>query len=118
MSSDPLGVESILQHMADALPTHTKDDTNSDISSSYEAIALFTHACMTAVGFRLLGFGEDQKRGTLPLHYNEATQTNFDRRRRTSKAISPLVLTMELLLRIALIPLCTPAKFDAICHQS
>ena len=47
--------------MADALPTHTRDDTNSDISSSYEAIALFAHACMTAVGFRLLGFGEGQK---------------------------------------------------------
>jgi len=49
--------------MADSLPTHTKDDTNSDMSSSYEAIALFSHACMTAVGFRLLGFGEDQKIG-------------------------------------------------------
>jgi hypothetical protein len=49
--------------MADALPTHAKDDTNSDISSSYEAIALFAHACMTAVGFRLLGFGENQKIG-------------------------------------------------------
>jgi hypothetical protein len=47
--------------MADALPTHAKDDTSSDISSSYEAIALFSHACMIAVGFRLLGFGEGQK---------------------------------------------------------
>lgn len=47
--------------MADALPIHAKEDTNSDLSSSYEAIALFTHACMTAVGFRLLGFGEGQK---------------------------------------------------------
>jgi len=47
--------------MAEALPTHQKGDTNSDLSSSYEAIALFSHACMTAVGFRLLGFGEGQK---------------------------------------------------------
>lgn len=47
--------------MADALPTHEKGDTNSDISSSYEAIALFSHACMVAVGFRLVGFGENQK---------------------------------------------------------
>lgn len=47
--------------MADALPTHPKDDTSSDFSSSYEAIALFSHACMAAVGFRLLGFGEGQK---------------------------------------------------------
>ena len=51
--------------MADALPTHVKGDTNSDLSSSYEAIALFSHACMTAVGFRLVGFGEGQKMGTI-----------------------------------------------------
>ena len=47
--------------MAEALPIHAKGDTNSDISSSYEAIALFSHACMIAVGFRLLGYKEDQK---------------------------------------------------------
>ncbi len=63
MASDPLSPESIVKHMAEALPTHAKDDTNSDISSSYEAIALFSHACMIAVGFRLLGFGEEQKMG-------------------------------------------------------
>jgi hypothetical protein len=61
MAADPLSTESILKHMAEALPTHVKDDTNSDISSSYEAIALFAHACMVAVGFRLVGFGEEQK---------------------------------------------------------
>lgn len=61
MANNPLGVESILKYMADALPAHAKGDTNSDISSSYEAIALFAHACMTAVGYRLLGFGEGQK---------------------------------------------------------
>lgn len=65
MASDPLSVDSILKHMAEALPMHEKGDTNSDVSSSYEAIALFAHACMTAVGFRLLGFGEGQKNGTL-----------------------------------------------------
>lgn len=67
MASDPLDVESILRHMAEALPTHAKDDTNSDLSSSYETIALFTHACMTAVGFRLLGFNENHKLGELHL---------------------------------------------------
>lgn len=61
MANNPLGMESILKYMADALPTHVKDDTNSDLSSSYEAIALFAHACMTAVGFRLIGLGEGQK---------------------------------------------------------
>jgi hypothetical protein len=63
MASDPLSVDNILNHMAEALPTHAKDDTNSDVSSSYEAIALFCHACMTAVGFRLVGFGENQNNG-------------------------------------------------------
>ncbi|KAL3420019.1 hypothetical protein PVAG01_08518 [Phlyctema vagabunda] len=58
MATNPLSTESILKHMAEALPTHKKDDTNSDLSSSYEAVALFAHACMTAVGFRLLGFSE------------------------------------------------------------
>ena len=61
MANNPLSTESILKHMADALPTHAREDTNSDLSSSYEAIALFAHACMTAVGFRFLGFGEGQK---------------------------------------------------------
>jgi hypothetical protein len=65
MTSNPLSSDSILKHMAEALPTHAKDDTNSDISSSYEAIALFSHACMIAVGFRLLGYGEGQKNGEL-----------------------------------------------------
>jgi PI31 proteasome regulator N-terminal len=55
--------------MADALPTHARDDTNSDVSSSYEAIALFCHACMTAVGFRLVGFEEGQKIGTPRFNY-------------------------------------------------
>lgn len=63
MASDPLSADSILSHMADALPTHKKEDTDSDLSSSYEAIALFCHACMVAVGFRILGFGENQKNG-------------------------------------------------------
>lgn len=63
MASDPLSAASILKHMAEALPTHEKGDTTSDLSSSYEAIALLGHACMTAVGFRILGFSEGQKIG-------------------------------------------------------
>ena len=59
--SNPLRAESLLKQMAESLPTHQKDDTSSDFGSSYEAIALFTHASMAALGFRLLGFGEGQK---------------------------------------------------------
>lgn len=64
MTSNPLNPQSILQAMADALPTHEKGDTTSDLSSSAEAIALLSHACMINLGFRLLGFHEDQKIGT------------------------------------------------------
>ncbi|KAH8808845.1 PI31 proteasome regulator N-terminal-domain-containing protein [Xylogone sp. PMI_703] len=61
MVNNPLNTDNVLKLMAEALPTHAPGDTNSDISSSYEAIALFAHACMIAVGFRLIGFGEGDK---------------------------------------------------------
>ncbi|KAI0380149.1 PI31 proteasome regulator N-terminal-domain-containing protein [Hypomontagnella monticulosa] len=60
MSTNPLSSSAILQQMADALPTHPQGDTTSDLSSSHEALALFTHACMASLGFRLLGFDEDK----------------------------------------------------------
>jgi len=63
MAGNPLSTDNILKGMADALPTHAKGDTSSDLSSSYEAISLFAHACMVAVGFRLLGYGEERKNG-------------------------------------------------------
>ncbi|KAI2614351.1 PI31 proteasome regulator N-terminal-domain-containing protein [Hypoxylon fragiforme] len=60
MSTNPLSSSAILQQMADALPTHPQGDTTSDLSSSHEAIALFTHACMASLGFRVIGFDEDK----------------------------------------------------------
>ncbi|KAI0193137.1 PI31 proteasome regulator N-terminal-domain-containing protein [Astrocystis sublimbata] len=60
MSTNPLSPSAILQSMADALPTHEPNDTTSDLSSSHEALALFTHGCMVTLGFRLLGFDEDK----------------------------------------------------------
>lgn len=57
----PLEVQVILQAMADAIPTHPKGDTTSDVSSSYELLALLTHACMTSLKFRLLGFDEEKR---------------------------------------------------------
>ena len=67
MTSDPLNSAAVLEGMANALPTHEKDDTTSDLSSSLDCIALFVHACMVNLGFRLLGFNEDNKNGSLPL---------------------------------------------------
>ena len=61
MTSSPLSPVSIVDRMAQALPTHEKDDTTSDLSSSLDAIALFTHACMAGLDFKLHGFHEDDK---------------------------------------------------------
>lgn len=55
-----LTTQSILQGMADALPTHTPSDDSSDLASSYEAIALLIHAYLAALDFRLCGFNEDK----------------------------------------------------------
>jgi hypothetical protein len=63
-----LSRESILQGMADALPTHPKGDESSDLASSYEAIALLVHAYLAAIGFRLQGFDEDKKIRTHSSH--------------------------------------------------
>ncbi|KAI1856756.1 hypothetical protein JX265_011397 [Neoarthrinium moseri] len=60
MTTNPLHPAAILQGMADALPTHPHGDTTSDLSSSHEALALFAHACMASLGFRLLGFDEEK----------------------------------------------------------
>ncbi|KAH7035748.1 PI31 proteasome regulator N-terminal-domain-containing protein [Microdochium trichocladiopsis] len=56
----PLSPSAVLRAMAEALSTHQHGDTTSDLSSSHEALALFVHACMTSLGFRLLGFDEDK----------------------------------------------------------
>ncbi|KAL1843086.1 hypothetical protein VTJ49DRAFT_3221 [Mycothermus thermophilus] len=61
MTTDPLSPPAVLETAAKALPTHEKDDSTSDLSSSLDAIALFVHACMLNLGFRLLGFDEEQK---------------------------------------------------------
>ncbi|KAI1809235.1 PI31 proteasome regulator N-terminal-domain-containing protein [Poronia punctata] len=60
MVANLLSPSALLQSMADALSTHEPHDTTSDLSSSHEALALFTHACMASLGFRLLGFDEDK----------------------------------------------------------
>ncbi|KAF3021982.1 hypothetical protein E8E14_010881 [Neopestalotiopsis sp. 37M] len=58
--TNPLHSSAILKGMAEALPTHPTGDTTSDLSSSHEALALFAHACMASLGFRLLGFDEEK----------------------------------------------------------
>lgn len=67
--SGPLNTDAVLQGMADAIPTHPKDDPGSDLSSSYEVLALLIHSYMTALKFRLLGFDEDKRTGIAPLPF-------------------------------------------------
>jgi hypothetical protein len=64
MTQNPLAATAVLATMADAIPMHEPNDTTSDVSASYEIVALFIHACMKNLGFTLLGFDEDKHDGT------------------------------------------------------
>lgn len=63
-SNSALGAESLLSFMVKSLPAKASDESRPVIKDAYAAIALFVHACMLAVGFRLVGLGEDHKIGT------------------------------------------------------
>lgn len=59
-----LGADSILDYMTKSLntpPSQTEQTTL--VKDPYATIALFSHACMLAVGFRLIGLGEEHKIG-------------------------------------------------------
>jgi len=58
-SRNPLKAETLTKVMAASLPPHSSPS----LPSVYAAIALFGHACMLSVGFRLVGLGEDHKIG-------------------------------------------------------
>lgn len=56
---EALSAESILSYMIKSLPS--PEAQTSRVKDPYAAVALFSHACMLAVGFRLIGLGEDHK---------------------------------------------------------
>ncbi|KAK0641686.1 PI31 proteasome regulator N-terminal-domain-containing protein [Cercophora newfieldiana] len=58
---NPLSPASIVEHMVEALPTHEKDDTTSDLSSSLDVVALCIHAAMVSLDFKLVNLNEDDK---------------------------------------------------------
>ncbi|KIW81951.1 hypothetical protein Z517_04977 [Fonsecaea pedrosoi CBS 271.37] len=61
-SVSALSADSILDYMVKSLPTPpSASEQPRLIKDPYAAIALFSHACMLAVGFRLVGLGEDHK---------------------------------------------------------
>lgn len=69
-SGTALSADSILDYMIKSLPTPPLDsDRSTLIKDPYAAIALFSHACMLAVGFRLVGLGEDHKIGKFRREY-------------------------------------------------
>ena len=55
----PFSAGSVATFMASSLPPEAEPQ----IKNPYDALALFGHACMTAIGFRLLGLGEDHRIG-------------------------------------------------------
>ena len=72
--SNALGAESLLQYMSDSLPRTT--ESSKLLKDSYAAVALFGHSCMLAVGFRLIGLGEDHKIGRPSTHNSPKLVSN------------------------------------------
>ncbi|KAK4448032.1 PI31 proteasome regulator N-terminal-domain-containing protein [Podospora aff. communis PSN243] len=64
MALNPLSPARIVERMAEALPTHDKDDTTSDLSSSLDVVALCIHASMANLDFKLVSLNEDDKTGS------------------------------------------------------
>ena len=52
-TTDVLSPDSVIAVATKALPH------DASLKTPYEAVALIGHSCMVAVGFRLLGLGED-----------------------------------------------------------
>lgn len=73
-SSDPLSSDHIIELAATAL---RREGEQSSLKNPYEAIALIGHACMAAVGFRLVGLGEDHNLGMLPIDSTGCALADF-----------------------------------------
>jgi len=68
-AGNPLGAGSLATLMAASL---LKADTQ--LKNPYEAVALAVHAGMIAVGFRLIGLGEDHRIGEFSKHQTPGQQ--------------------------------------------
>lgn len=51
--------EKLTEYMLSNLP----EDSSPALNNPYDAVAILSHACMIAVGFRLIGLGEDHTLG-------------------------------------------------------
>ncbi|KZF19404.1 hypothetical protein L228DRAFT_251005 [Xylona heveae TC161] len=92
--ANPLSASSLSKLMALSLPHPQQPDQagtesqqqHPQLKTAYEAIALFCHACMLGVGFRLIGLGEDDKiearseaddTQPLPASWNATTSSSY-----------------------------------------
>ena len=60
MSNIPFATPTLLRLIADSIPH------DQALNNPQDAIAIFMHACMLSVGFRLVGLAEDDRLGTRP----------------------------------------------------
>ena len=51
------------KHLTELMTSSFPKEPDSQLRNPYDAIALLVHACMLAVGFRLIGLGEDHRIG-------------------------------------------------------
>ncbi|GES66798.1 PI31 proteasome regulator [Aspergillus terreus] len=77
---DALSFENVLSLAASAL--RRDDNTDVSLKTAYEAVALIGHACMVAVGFRLVGLGEEHTIASseslsLPSEWNSSDTYSF-----------------------------------------
>ena len=61
-SRSPLSADTLVDFMIKSLPKD-EDEGSPILKDPYAAVGLFCHACMLAVGFKLVGLGEDHKLG-------------------------------------------------------
>ncbi|KAL2856433.1 PI31 proteasome regulator N-terminal-domain-containing protein [Aspergillus pseudoustus] len=79
-STDSLSSGNVVELAAQALRSDAAP--GSSLKTPYEAVALICHACMIAVGFRLVGLSEDDtldssETPTLPAEWNATTTSSF-----------------------------------------
>lgn len=61
MRNNPLSPSSLLQIIDKSLKAAEGSSTDQTLRNPYDAIAVFVHACMLAIGARLIGFDEEEK---------------------------------------------------------
>lgn len=81
-SGNVFSAKNLSEHMYQSLPK----ESTPHLKNPYDAIALLSHACMLAVGFRIIGLGEDHKieaktegpdAQPLPQQWNSSTSDDY-----------------------------------------